>query len=120
MDKRLFKEWAPYTQNPWDPIKSPYRALYPQDELLIEKGGVYGLTVYKALLSDSAVQSAFCKFAQEVTSRPHLFIPAEVDNEEEAEIVEKLQRNVEAINFDSIIRGLLEFYIIGTSVGEVI
>lgn len=122
----LKKELATRFSNPYDNSTSfsfsnnkSYSILQPQDDLLLEKGGIHAISIYKKLLSDSATQSAFSKFSQEITSRSFMVNPASQEKED-IEIKEALEENISWMNFDSIEKQLLEFYITGISIGEVI
>ena len=91
----------------------------PNDELLISKGGLQALNIYRRLLTDSTVQSAFSKIAQEVTSRELIIDPVS-DLPGDIAVKDFVEFALSKLPMDQIFRGLLEAYILGYSVAEVI
>ena len=120
------KEAAKYTDNPFD---SQYHIGYsgfasgdlivrPNDELLLQKGGSEAFNVYTRLMFDETVQTALVKVTQEITSREWKVEPAGETPGDIAvrDFVEGQLRN---LDMDEIYRGMMESYIVGFSVGEV-
>jgi phage gp29-like protein len=91
----------------------------PNDELLISKGGLQALNVYRRLLTDSTVQSAFSKLSQEVTSRELVIDPVS-DLPGDIAVKDFVEFSLSKLNMDVVFRGLLEAYITGYAVAEVI
>ena len=91
----------------------------PNDELLISKGGLQALNIYRRLLTDSTVQSAFSKIAQEVTSREIIVDPVS-DLPGDIAVKDFVEFALSKLPMDQIFRGMLEAYILGYSVAEVI
>lgn len=90
----------------------------PNDDLLIQKGGISALLVYQRLLFDSNVQSAWLKVVQEITSRDLILDPAS-DLAGDIAIRDFVEEQLKELSMDEIFRHLLEAYILGFSVGEV-
>ncbi len=91
----------------------------PNDELLLQKGGIQALNIYRRLLTDSTVQSAFSKLSQEVTSRELIVDPVS-DLPGDLAVKDFVEYALSKLNMDVIFRGLLEAYITGYSVAEII
>lgn len=91
----------------------------PNDELLIQKGGIQALNIYRRLLVDSTVQSAFSKIAQEVTSRELIVDPVS-DLPGDIAVKDFIEYALSKVNMDTVFRGMLEAYITGYSVAEII
>jgi len=91
----------------------------PNDELLLQKGGIQALNIYRRLLVDSTVQSAFSKITQEVTSRDLIIEPVS-DLPGDIAVKDFVEYALSKVNMDTVFRGLLEAYITGYSVAEVI
>lgn len=90
----------------------------PNDDLLIQKGGVAALIVYQRLLFDPNVQAAWMKVVQEITSRDLVVEPAS-DLPGDLAIKEFVEEQLKDLPMDEIFRAMLEAYIVGFSVGEV-
>ena len=90
----------------------------PNDDLLLQKGGVEAFTVYSKLLFDESVQSALVKMTQEITSREWKLEPA---SEKPGDIIIKefVEDKLRDLQMDEVYRGLLESYVVGFSVGEI-
>ena len=91
----------------------------PNDELLIQKGGIQALNIYRRLLVDSTVQSAFSKITQEVTSRDLIVDPVS-DLPGDIAVKDFVEYALSKVNMDTVFRGMLEAYITGYSVAEII
>jgi phage gp29-like protein len=91
----------------------------PNDELLIQKGGIQALNIYRRLLVDSTVQSAYSKLIQEVTSRELIVAPVS-DLPGDLAVKSFVEYALSKLNLDTIFRGLLEAYVTGYSVAEII
>lgn len=120
-------EVAQYTTDPylWSisyghlPVSGEYGTLVrPQDDLLMQKGGAQALNIYQRLLFDSNVQAAWLKVSQEITSRD-LVIDAASELPGDMAVKEFVEEQLKDLPMDEIFRGLLEAYITGFSVGEV-
>jgi phage gp29-like protein len=90
----------------------------PQDDLLIQKGGIQALNIYQRLLFDSNVQAAWLKVSQEITSRD-LVVDSASDLPGDIAVKEFVEEQIQDLPMDEIFRGLLEAYVVGFSVGEV-
>lgn len=90
----------------------------PNDELLIQKGGAEAFNVYCRLIFDETVQSALIKMTQEVTSRQWKLKPAS-DKPGDIAVRDYVEEQLNRLQIDEIYRGLLESYIVGFTVGEV-
>lgn len=90
----------------------------PNDDLLIQKGGVSALIVYQRLLFDSNVQAAWLKVVQEITSRDLVLEPAS-DLPGDLAVRDFVEEQLKVLPMDEIFRNMLEAYILGFSVGEI-
>jgi|GEM_PF-3592257 len=90
----------------------------PQDDLLMQKGGAQALNIYQRLLFDSNVQAAWLKVSQEITSR-ELVVEAASELAGDMAVKEFVEEQLCDLPMDEIFRGLLEAYVTGFSVGEV-
>ena len=90
----------------------------PNDDLLIQKGGISALIVYQRLLFDPNVQAAWMKVLQEITSRDLIVDPAS-DLPGDIAVKEFVEEELKNLPMDEIFRGMLEAYIVGFSVGEI-
>ena len=90
----------------------------PNDDLLIQKGGISALIVYQRLLFDPNVQSAWMKVLQEITSRD-LVVDSASDLPGDIAVKEFVEEGLKDLPMDEIFRGMLEAYIVGFSVGEI-
>ena len=85
---------------------------------LIQKGGASAFNVYTKLLFDETVQSALNKVAQDVTSREWKLEPAE-DTPGDIAVRDFVRRILENLQLDEVFTGMIEAYIVGYSVIEV-
>lgn len=90
----------------------------PQDDLLMQKGGPQAFNIYQRLLFDSNVQAAWLKVSQEITSR-ELVVDAASDLAGDIAVKEFVEEQLKDLPMDEIFRGLMEAYVTGFSVGEV-
>lgn len=90
----------------------------PNDELLLQKGGISALIIYQRLLFDSNVQAAWEKVTQEITARGLIVEPAS-DLPGDIAVKEFIEQQLEDLPMDEIFKAMLEAYIVGFSVGEV-
>ena len=90
----------------------------PQDDLLMQKGGPQAFNIYQRLLFDSNVQAAWLKVSQEITSRELVLDPAS-DLAGDIAIKDFVEEQLKDLPMDEIFRGLMEAYVTGFSVGEV-
>ncbi|MBM4077637.1 MAG: DUF935 family protein, partial [Planctomycetes bacterium] len=90
----------------------------PNDDLLIQKGGISALIVYQRLLFDSNVQAAWMKVVQEITSRELVVEPAS-DSPGDMAVKEYVEEILNELPMDEIFRNMLEAYVVGFSVGEI-
>ena len=121
-------EAARYTDNPFDSqyyvglqgygAGSKDIIVRPNDELLIQKGGSEAFNVYTRLLFDETVQTALVKVTQEITSREWKIEPA-ADTPGDLAVKEFVEQQLRNLDLDEIYRGMMESYIVGFSVGEV-
>lgn len=123
-------ESAPYVQNPYNrqTVYGYYPGVMhtgtgdaivrPNDELLLQKGGVSALIIYQRLLFDSNVQAAWEKVTQEITARDLLVEPAS-DLPGDIAVKEFVEQQLYDLPMDEIFKAMLEAYIVGFSVGEV-
>ncbi len=90
----------------------------PMDPLLIQKGGIQAFIVYNKLLMDETVQSALVKMTQEITGRKWKIAPVS-DKPGDIAVQEFVEDKLDNLPMDEIYRGMLESYIVGFTVGEV-
>jgi phage gp29-like protein len=90
----------------------------PNDELLIQKGGMTALIIYQRLLFDSNVQAAWDKVVQEITARALIVDPAS-ELPGDIAVKEYVEEQLEDLRVDEIFKAMLEAYVVGYSVGEV-
>jgi len=119
-------EVAAYSQNPFqtDVVslglfgKDKDVLVRPNDDLLLQKGGADAFQVYTKLLFDETVQSALVKVSQEITSREWK-LEAASDKAGDIAVKDFVEEKLSSLQMDEIYRGLLESYIVGFTVGEV-
>ena len=120
-------ESAAYARNPfesnilggWQGSSSGTELIVrPNDELLIQKGGAEAFNIYNRLIFDETVQSALIKMSQEVTAREWKLEPAS-DKPGDIAVRDYIEEKLGQLQMDEIYRGLLEAYIVGFTVGEV-
>jgi len=121
-------EKAVYTQNPFENsvlygwtgsgLGAGDLVVRPNDELLVQKGGAEAFNVYTRLIFDETVQSALVKMSQEVTARPWKLEPAS-DKAGDIAVRDYVEEQLGRLQIDEIYRGLLEAYIVGFTVAEV-
>jgi phage gp29-like protein len=90
----------------------------PNDELLVQKGGISALIIYQRLLFDSNVQAAWDKVVQEITARD-IIVDAASDLPGDIAVKEFVESQLEELPMDEIFKALLEAYVVGFSVAEV-
>ena len=90
----------------------------PNDELLLQKGGISALIIYQRLLFDSNVQAAWEKVVQEITARD-LIVEAASDSPGDQAVKEFVESQIYDLPMDEIFKAMLEAYVVGFSVGEV-
>jgi phage gp29-like protein len=90
----------------------------PNDELLIQKGGMTALIIYQRLLFDSNVQAAWDKVVQEITARALIVDPVS-ELPGDIAVKEYVEEQLEDLPVDEIFKAMLEAYVVGFSVGEV-
>jgi phage gp29-like protein len=90
----------------------------PNDELLLQKGGIAALIIYQRLLFDSNVQAAWEKVVQEITARD-LIVEAASDSPGDQAVKEFVESQIYDLPMDEIFKAMLEAYVVGFSVGEV-
>lgn len=90
----------------------------PNDELLLQKGGISALIIYQRLLFDSNVQAAWEKVVQEITARD-LIVEAASDLPGDVAVKEFVEQQLYDLPMDEIFKAMLEAYVVGFSVGEV-
>ena len=124
-------EVARYVTNPFESSVVGFGGLYsnnakdareltvrPQDELLIQKGGVEAFNVYQKLLFDETVSSAMAKLTQEVTDKEWK-LEAPSDSPGDLAVKEFVEQRLNELQMDEITRAFMESYIVGFSVAEV-
>jgi len=121
-------EEAAYTKNPFESgTIYGYNGLSfgnndlivrPNDELLIQKGGAEAFNIYNRLIFDETVQSSMVKMSQEITGRQWKLDPA-TDKPGDIAVRDYIEEQLSRLQIDEIYRGLLEAYIVGFTVGEV-
>jgi len=120
------KEVASYVSNPYDTTAAGLGALSkkgdtvvnPNDDFLINKGGAAAFNVYTKLLFDETVQTALNKVAQDVTAREWKLEPAE-DTPGDIAVRDFIKKVLENLQVDEIFTGMIEAYIVGYTVCEV-
>jgi len=120
-------EAAKYTDNPfenqstgwiWGQSRGEDLIVRPNDELLIQKGGMEAFSIYTRLLFDETVQAAMIKMTQEITSR-ELKVEAANDTPGDEAVRDFIEDKLKVLQMDEIFRGLLESYVCGFSVAEI-
>jgi hypothetical protein len=127
-------EQARYAANPFEPSifgggyygfvapvdgpRGPGVIVRPQDALLLQKGGVQAWIVYNKLLFDETVQTALVKMTQEITGREWKIEPVS-DKPGDVAIKEFVEDTLRDLPVDEIYRGMLEAYITGFTVSEI-
>ena len=120
-------EAAKYTDNPyetqavswvWGQARGEDLIVRPNDELLIQKGGSEAFQIYTRLLFDETVQAAMIKMSQEITSRELKVEPAG-ETPGDIAVKEFIEDKLRVLQMDEVFRGLLESYICGFSVAEI-
>ena len=120
-------EAAKYTDNPyetqavswvWGQARGEDLVVRPNDELLIAKGGSEAFQIYTRLLFDETVQAAMIKMSQEITSRELKVEPAG-ETPGDIAVKEFIENKIRVLQMDEVFRGLLESYICGFSVAEI-
>ena len=120
-------EAAKYTDNPyetqavswvWGQARGEDLIVRPNDELLIQKGGSEAFQIYTRLLFDETVQAAMIKMSQEITSRELKVEPAG-ETPGDIAVKEFIENKIRVLQMDEVFRGLLESYICGFSVAEI-
>ena len=120
-------EAAKYTDNPyetqavswvWGQARGEDLVVRPNDELLIAKGGSEAFQIYTRLLFDETVQAAMVKMSQEITSRELKVEPAG-ETPGDIAVKEFIEDKLRVLQMDEVFRGLLESYICGFSVAEI-
>lgn len=119
-------EVAQYSTNPYQQEiiqlgmfgKDSDSIMRPNDDLLLQKGGTDAFPIYTKLLFDETVQASLIKMSQEITAREWKIEPA---SEKAGDIAVKdfVEEKLHSLQMDEIYRGLLESYIVGFSVGEI-
>jgi phage gp29-like protein len=90
----------------------------PNDELLLQKGGISALIIYQRLLFDANVQAAWEKVTQEITARD-LIVEAASDSPGDQAVKEFVENQIYDLPMDEIFKAMLEAYVVGFSVGEI-
>ena len=85
---------------------------------LIQKGGAEAFNVYQRLLFDETVQSAIVKLSQEITAREWK-LEAASDKPGDIAVKEFVENKLKELEMDQIYAGLLESFVVGFTVGEV-
>ena len=118
-------EQAKYTENPYNSNVSGFGGygakdlvVNPNDDLLIQKGGAQAFNVYTRLLFDDTVKTAMSKLQQEVTGREWKLDVAD-DTPGDTAVKEFIERLLSRLQIDEIYNAMLESYIVGYSVAEV-
>lgn len=118
-------EAAKYTDNIYESNLSAYGyngskdlVVNPNDELLIQRGGAQAFNVYTRLLFDDTVKTALSKMQQEVTARALKFDPAD-DTPGDTAVMEFCERLASRLQLDEVYNSMLESYIVGYCVAEV-
>lgn len=119
------KEVAAYTKNPYDTTAVGYSGfgggdliVNPNDDFLVQKGGAAAFNVYTKLLFDETVSAALNKVAQDVTAREWKLEPAE-DTPGDIAVRDFVRRSLEKLQLDEVFTGMVEAYIVGYTVIEV-
>lgn len=118
-------EVARYTDNPFQVVAESFGTgqkkgvlVRPDDDFLVSRGGHQAFNVYQKLLQDDTVQTSITKLSQEITVHDWKLIPAS-DMPGDIGVKEYVEKALEELRIDSIYRALLEAYIVGFSVVEV-
>lgn len=120
-------EVARYADNPYDSAIATMGGLSkqkdgivvrPNDEFLISRGGAEAFNVYQRLLFDDTVSMALSKISQEITVREWKLDAA---SEKPGDIAVKdfVEQQLLELQMDDIYRQMVEAYIVGYSVFEV-
>ncbi|WP_421579113.1 DUF935 domain-containing protein [Shinella sp. M31] len=103
-----------------DPYVPQYTGVMsPTDEVLASRGGVAGLKVYDEIRRDPHAFAILQKLKLEVISREWKVLPAS-DRRIDKRAAEDVERQLKAIDFDKLTRGLLGAVLKGFSVAEIL
>lgn len=103
-----------------DPYVPQYTGvLSPTDEVLASRGGIAGLKVYDEIRRDPHAFAILQKLKLEVISREWKVQPAS-DRRIDKRAAEDVERQLKAIDFDRLTRGLLGAVLKGFSVAEIL
>lgn len=94
--------------------------LSPTDEVLAKRGGVAGLKVYDEIRRDPHAFAVLEKLKLEIISREWKVEPPEDASRLEKKAAAEVERQLKALNFDRLTRGLLGAVLKGFSVAEVL
>lgn len=115
---------APITQEIATVASDPYvphfqNVMQPTDEVLASRGGVAGLKVYDEIRRDPHAFAILQKRKLEVVSREWKVQPPENPSRLEKKAAEEVEKQLKAIDFDKLTKGLLGAVLKGFAVGEV-
>jgi len=94
--------------------------MQPTDEVLQGRGGIAGLKVYDEIRRDPHAFAILQKRKLEVVSREWKVQPPENPSRLEKKAAEEVERQLKALDFDKLTKGLLGAVLKGLAVGEVI
>lgn len=115
---------APITQEIATVASDPYvphfqNVMQPTDEVLASRGGVAGLKVYDEIRRDPHAFAILQKRKLEVVSREWKVQPPENPSRLEKKAAAEVEKQLKAIDFDKLTKGLLGAVLKGFAVGEV-
>ena len=120
-------EVAKYTDNPYSSVAATLSGLSgsgdgiqvrPDDDFLVGRGGVEAFNVYQKLLFDDTVASSMAKLTQEITVREWKLEPYS-ESPGDVAIRDFVENQFKDLNVDELYKSLVEAYIVGFSVFEV-
>lgn len=103
-----------------DPFVPQFQTvMQPSDDVLSKRGGGKGLAIYDEIRRDPHAHAVLQKRKMEVVSREWCVFPSS-DRRADKKAADEVERQLKAINFDQLTRGLMGAVLKGFAVAEVI
>ncbi|OCJ65030.1 hypothetical protein A6U97_12070 [Agrobacterium tumefaciens] len=117
MTEPLAQEIASVASDPY--IPQFQNIMQPTDEVLASRGGVAGLKVYDEIRKDPHAFALLQKRKLEVVSREWKVQPPENPSRLEKKAAAEVEKQLKALDFDKLTKGLLGAVLKGFAVGEI-